>query len=104
MAEFFDTHQPISREVKTRLRIDHQRHGANDLATEARRRPPKFQFQPVLSRMVQKLDSARRKGQDQILSMIGCRDASGFGSIFISGRFDCRLDEPAATPSHRLLG
>src|SRR5206468_6798361 len=31
---------------------------------------PKFQFQPVLSRMVQKLDSARRKGQDQILSMM----------------------------------
>ena len=70
MAEFFDTHRPISREVKTRLRINHQRHGANDLATEARRRPPKFQFQPVLSRMVQKLDSARRKGQDQILSMM----------------------------------
>src|SRR5436309_3918844 len=49
MAEFFDTHRPISREVKARLRINHQRHGANDLATEARRRPPKFQFQPVLS-------------------------------------------------------
>jgi hypothetical protein len=35
--------------------------------------------------------------------MIGLRDASGIGSTFISGRFDRRLDEPSATPNHRIL-
>ena len=35
--------------------------------------------------------------------MIAFRAASRFGSIFISGRFDCRLDEPAATRSRRIF-
>jgi hypothetical protein len=53
--------------------------------------------------MVQKLDFSslpRRK----TLGVIACRDASRLGSIFISGRFGFRLDEPSATPNHRILG
>jgi len=39
--------------------------------------------------MVQKRESAARRGQNRIVGMIAFRDASRFGSIFISGRFDC---------------
>src|SRR2546427_559967 len=45
----------------------------------------------------------RPKGENRIVDVIAFRDARRCGSIFISGRFDCRLDEPAATPSHRIL-
>jgi|SRR5262245_748546 len=51
--------------------------------------------------MVQKLDSAVH--WNRMAGVIACREESDFGSLFISGRFDFRLDEPAATRRHSIF-
>jgi len=51
--------------------------------------------------MVQKLDSAVY--WNRMTGVIACREESDFGSLFISGRFDFRLDEPAATRRHSIF-